>query len=263
MTQIHPTALVDPQADIDSDVEIGPFCHIGPHVQIASGCRLLSHVSMTGIVEIGKENQFFPFVSVGHPPLHLGYRGEPTRVVVGEGNVFREYVSLHRGTVKDQGVTRVGNGNFLMAYTHISHDVQMGSRCVIANSSNMAGHVVLADRVIFGGCVQVAPFVSIGRGVYVAGAASIDRDIPPFCTAMGDRAKLKGVNIIGLKRQKHARHIITEIVDFYRTMEASSLSPRSFLEEHGVPEELQKNPLIGEMATFIRGSKVGIASFLS
>ena len=258
---IHSTAIVNEKASLAPDVEVGPYCVIGAGVELGPGSKLLSHVVMEGALKVGGGNVFYPFTSVGAPPQDFSYKGEATAVEIGEGNIFREGVSIHRGTTKESRTTRVGDHNFLMAYVHLGHDVSLGSHCVMANSVNLAGHVKVADRVIMGGGVQVSQFVSFGQGSYIGGATAIDRDIPPFCTAVGNRVKLRGINIIGLRRAKYDRSVIAEIVDFYRAMEASALSPRAFVNHEEFMQDFRENTVIAEMVTFIRGSEVGIAPF--
>mgnify|MGYP003645566134 FL=1 len=259
---IHPTAIVSGDAKIAENVSIGPFSIIGPNVEIMANCKIGAQVHIDGHTVIGESNTFESFCSIGAPPQDTSYKGEPTRTVIGSGNTFREYVSIHRGTMKDNGITNVGNNSLFMAYVHLGHDVQFGSNCVVANSTNFAGHVKVGDRVIIGGGSQISQFVSIGRGAYIGGATAIDRDIPIFCTAYGNRVKLKGVNIIGMRRQGVDKPMISEVLDFYRTMEASALSPRAFVEHEEHMAEFAGNAIIAEMVAFIRVSEVGIAPFL-
>lgn len=262
MSLIHETAIVHPEAKIASNVEIGPFSMIGPNVEIEEGTKIASHVIVEGHTKIGKNNQFFQYSTIGTAPQDLTYNGEPTRVEIGDNNVFREYVSIHRGTMKDAQVTRIGNSSLFMAYVHLGHDVQFGSNCVIANAVNFAGHVKVGDRVIIGGGSLVSQFVSIGRGAYLGGASAVDRDIPQFCTAYGNRVKLKGINIIGLRRQKYEKKIVSEVVEFYRTMETSILSPRAFVTSEEMMNEYKDNEVISEISEFISKSEVGIAPFI-
>jgi UDP-N-acetylglucosamine acyltransferase len=200
---------------------------------------------------------------VGAPPQDTSYKGEPTRTVIGNNNTFREHVTIHRGTLKENLVTTIGSNCLFMAYVHAGHDVVIGNNCTIANSTNFAGHVKVGDRVIIGGGTQIQQFISIGRGAYIGGAAAIDRDVPMFCTAMGNRAHLKGINIIGMKRQGYTKQEISEVVDFYRTMESSKLSPRSFVENTELMAEYKDNRVIAEMADQIKKTEIGIAPFNS
>ncbi len=263
MADIHPTAIVDSNAKIASDVIIGPFSIIGPNVEIGSRCIIKNNVTIEGHTKIGENNQFFQYCSIGAPPQDLTYKGEPTRTEIGDNNIFREFVSIHRGTLKDKEVTSIGSNVMFMAYVHVGHDAVIGNNVIVANSTNFAGHVKVGDKVIIGGGTNVSQFVTLGRGAYIGGASAIDRDIPLFCTAYGNRAKLKGINIIGLRRAGYSKQEITEVVDFYRTMEASALSPRSFIDHEEHMAEFKDNEIIQEMAKGIRESQVGLAPFVS
>jgi UDP-N-acetylglucosamine acyltransferase len=263
MPDIHPTAIVDSKAKIADDVIIGPFTIIGPNVEIGKRCIVKNNVTIEGHTKIGENNQFFQYCSIGAPPQDLTYKGEPTRVEIGDNNIFREFVSIHRGTLKDREVTTIGSNVMFMAYVHVGHDAVIGSNVIVANSTNFAGHVKVGDKVIIGGGTNVSQFVTLGRGSYIGGASAIDRDIPLFCTAYGNRAKLKGINIIGLRRAGYSKQIITEVVDFYRTMEASALSPRAFIDHEEHMAEFNDNEIIQEMAKGIRESEVGLAPFVS
>ena len=261
MATIHPSSLVDPNAKLHETVKVGPFCIIGPNVEIGANTILHSHVVVDGHTTIGEGNQFYQGCSIGAPPQDNSYKGEPTRTVIGNNNTFREYCSVHRGTLKENHVTTVGNNSLFMAYVHIGHDVVMGNNCTVANSTNFAGHVRVGDRVGIGGGTNISQFVTLGRGAYIGGAAAIDRDIPVFCTAMGNRAYLKGINIIGLRRQGYSKQEISEVVDFYRTMEASALSPRAFVDHQEFMAEYKDNRVVQEMVEQIKKTEIGIAPF--
>lgn len=260
---IHSSSIVDPNAKIHETVKIGPFCIIGPNVKIGANTVLHSHVVVDGHTTIGEGNQFFQGCSIGAPPQDNSYKGEPTQTIIGNNNTFREFVSIHRGTLKENQITKIGDNCLFMAYVHAGHDVVVGNNCTIANSTNFAGHVKIGDRVIIGGGTQIQQFVTLGRGAYIGGATAIDRDIPIFCTAIGNRAHLKGINIIGLKRQGYSKQEVSEVVDFYRTMESSKLSPRSFVDHPELMEEFKDNRIVQEMAQQIRQSEIGIAPFNS
>ena len=259
---IHPTALVSEEAILGEDIVIGPYSIVGPHVRLGNGCKIHSHVILDGHMECGNNNEFFQFCSIGAPPQDKTYKGEPTRVVIGDGNIFREYVSIHRGTLKENQITSIGSNNFLMAHVHLGHDVAIGSDCVFANSVNLAGHVKIGDKVIIGGGTNISQFVSLGRGAYIGGASAIDRDIPSFCTAYGNRVRLKGINIIGLRRLGASKQEISELVDFFRTMEASVLSPRAFVEHEELMTDFANNSLVAEVKGQILKSEVGVAPFV-
>jgi len=262
-TSIHELALVSPKARLEEGVSIGPFSIVGPNVEIGKNTIVHSHVKIEGHTKIGEGNEIFSFSSIGAQPQDLTYSEEPTETIIGNENIFREYVSIHRGTVKDRGKTTIGNNSLFMSYVHVGHDVDLGNNCVIANSTNFAGHVKVGDRVIIGGGCNISQFVSLGTGSYLGGASAVDRDIPNFCTAYGNRVRLKGINIIGLRRNGFPKNKITEVVDFYRMMEASPLSPRAFVDNEDYMEEFKENDVIQQMVREIRSSEVGIAPFMS
>ena len=199
--QIHPQAIVHPGAQLADDVTVGPFCVIGEHVTIKKGTRLLSHVAIDGRTEIGERCELHPFVSIGGPPQHLGYKGEPTKVVVGDDNVLREYVTINRATVQGGGVTTIGSKNFLMAYVHIAHDCHLGSHLILANAASLAGHITIGDHAIIGGLTGIHQYVRIGAYAMVGGCCALGQDLPPFMRAAGGyRARMYGLNSIGLRR---------------------------------------------------------------
>lgn len=260
--EIDKLASVHPEAKLAPGVKIGPFCVIGPHVKIGEGTVLTSHVVIDGHTTIGKNNRFLQFCSIGAPPQDSSYKNEPTETIIGDGNTFREFVSVHRGTLKQDKKTVIGNNSLFMAYCHIAHDCTLGNNITFANSVQLAGHVNVGDRVIIGGNTGVSQFVSVGRSAYIGGATAIDRDIPNFCTAYGNRVRLKGINIIGLKRQGHDKQVVSEVVDFYRTMESSALAPRAFVSHPELMQEYVNNPIVQEIAKFIRNSEIGVAPFM-
>ena len=259
--KIHPTAIINEGAKIHKTVEIGPYSIIGPNVEIGEGSTIAAHVVIDGHTVIGKNNKFFPFCSIGAAPQDLTYKGETTRVEIGNDNTFREYVSIHRGTLKEQGLTKVGSKVLLMAYVHVGHDVIIGDGCIVANSTNFAGHVKVGEGCIIGGGTNISQFVKLGRGSYIGGASAIDKDVPQFCTAVGNRVRLKGINIIGLRRRGYAKTQISEVVDFFRAMESSKISPRSFVDHPEMMEEYKENEIINEMSHEIKISEVGLAPF--
>lgn len=261
MSNIHPTSIIDKNAKIHETVKIGPFCIVGANVEIGANTVLHSHIVVDGHTTIGEDNKFFQGCSIGAPPQDNSYKGEPTRTVIGNNNTFREYCSVHRGTLKEDHITKIGDNSLFMAYVHIGHDVVIGNNCTIANSTNFAGHVKIGDRVGIGGGTQIQQWVSLGRGAYIGGGSALDRDIPMFCTAVGNRAHLKGINIIGMKRQGYSKQEISEVVDFLRTMETANISPRSFVENAELMSEYKENRVVQEMAEQIRKSEIGIAPF--
>ena len=263
MSEIHSTAIIAPEARLGDNVAIGPFCIVGPDVEIGDNSVLKSHVVIEGHVKIGKNNQFYQFCSIGGPPQDESYKGEPTRVEIGDNNLFREYVTVNRATTKENGVTIVGNNCLIMSYVHIAHDCVIGNKVILVNLVNIAGHVHVGDGCIIGGGTLVSQFVSLGRGAYIGGASAINKDVPVFCTGYGNRIKLKGVNIIGMRRQGYSRQVIGEVVDFVRSLETSSLSPAAFVEKKELMNDFSGNEIITEIVNNIKQSQVGIAPFLS
>lgn len=260
---IHETSIVAPGAIIGKNVSIGPYCIIGEGANIGDNTRLHSHVVVDGDVTIGKNNEIYQFSSIGAPPQDLTYKGEPTKVVIGDNNVIREYVSIHRATTKEEGVTLVGSNCLIMAYVHIAHDCIIEDGCILTNLVNMAGHVRIGERSIIGGGTVISQFVSLGRSSYVGGASGINKDIPAFCTAYGNRIRLKGVNIVGMKRQGYSRQVIGEVVDFLRALETSPLSPSAYVEDSELMADYKDNQVIEEIVGNITSSRLGIAPFLS
>ncbi len=198
-TRIHPTAVVDPKAQLDLGVEIGPYAVVGPEVRIGSGSRIGPHVVLDGRVTLGRGNRIFPGACIGAEPQDLKYNGAPTEVVLGDDNAIRECVTINRATHEGEQ-TRLGNGNLLMAYSHLGHNCLLGDRIVIANGVAVAGHVVIGDRAVVGGVLGIHQFVHIGTMAMVGGMSRIDRDVPPFAIVEGHPGRLRGLNRIGIKR---------------------------------------------------------------
>ena len=259
--QIHPTAIVSETVQLGEGTVVGAYSILEGNIILGENCRVEPHVVMRGKLTAGKNNHFYQFGSIGEAPQDISYNGEETEVIIGDNNIFREYVSVHRGTMKQDRKTIIGNDNLVMADSHIGHDCQIGNNCIIVNSANIAGHVVVKDRVILSGACAISQFVTVGKGVYVGGSTTIDRDIPSFCTSLGNRAKIKGINIIGLRRQGFSREVIAESVEFLRAIESSAFSPRSFVENKEEMSAFQRNEVIDQIIDDIMNSKVGIASF--
>ena len=198
---IHPTAIVDKGARLAADVAIGAYCVVGADVVIGAGSRLLSHVVVEGPTRIGARVRIHPFAVIGGTPQDRTYGGEPTELEIGDDTVVREHVTLHRGTRKDRGTTRVGARCLLMVGAHVAHDVTVGDECIVANACQLAGHVVLEDFVVLGGAAALAPFVRVGSTAFVAAGACVERDVPPFHVAQGDRARVRALNVVGLRRR--------------------------------------------------------------
>ena len=198
---IHPTAVVEPGAQIGARVEIGPFCHVGPRVTLHDDVRLVSHIVVDGDTVVGEGAVLYPFCTVGLAPQDLKYKGEPTRCEIGARTQIREHCTIHRGTVTGTGLTRVGAGCLLMAVVHVAHDCELGDSVVIANNVVMGGHVTIGDGAVIGGAAAIHQFVRIGRGAMIGGVSGVERDVIPFGSVIGNRARLAGLNVIGLRRR--------------------------------------------------------------
>jgi len=223
MRIIHPTAIIEEGSEIGSDVEVGPFCHVGSDVKIGENCVLKSHVIIEGHTTIGGENIFYPAAYIGGVPQDLKYSNEKTKVIIGRKNIFREGVSVHRGTLGGGGETVIGDNNLLMGYVHVAHDCIIGNHNILANYTGLSGHVKLNNHVTLGGQNGVAQFLNVGSYVYTGAASLIDRNIPPYSTGYGNRFEVKGVNIVGLKRQNFSRDSIGEILEAHRIFYRSDL----------------------------------------
>jgi UDP-N-acetylglucosamine acyltransferase len=253
---IHPTAIIDPRAELASDVEIGPYTIIGPDVHIDAGTTIGAHVTIEGPTRIGKNNRIFQFSSLGAAPQDKKYAGEPTLLEIGDNNTIREFCTFNRGTVQDAGATRIGNDNWIMAYVHIAHDCQVANNTILANNSSLAGHVYMADHAILGGFTLVHQFCKIGAHVITAVGSVVFKDIPPYVTAAGYDAAPHGINAEGLKRRGFSPERITAIKRAYKTLYRSSLT----LEEAKAALMLQKNdaPDLGILLDFLNTSTRGI-----
>lgn len=252
---IHPTAIVDKRAHIDSSVEIGPYCVIDGEVTIKKGTRLISHVVIQGRTEIGENCSISPFASLGGPPQDISYKEEDTILLVGDNNTIKEYVTMNRGTTHGGGVTNVGSNNFIMAYAHIAHDCKVGNNVIMANCATLAGHVEVADSVIFAGLCAVHQFCKIGKHAFVSGLTGVPKDVPPFMIAAGSRARLYGLNIVGLERHGFSKEDISQLKKAYRILFRSALPLTESLKI--IREELQGEH-IQELVDFIATSKRGI-----
>ena len=218
MPLIHATAVIDPAAQLDSSVRVGPYAVIGPHVQIAAGTSVGAHVVIDGRTSIGCDNVFFPFSSIGGAPQDKKYAGEPTRLEIGERNTVREFCTFNLGTAQDEGVTRIGSDNWIMAYVHVAHDCQVGNQTIFANNATLAGHVHIGDWVILGGFSAVHQFCKIGAHAMLGMNTSLSQDVPPFVLLSGNPATPYGINIEGLKRRGFSREQIGALRYAYKTI---------------------------------------------
>lgn len=224
MTKIHKTAIVNDGAVIHDGVEIGAYAVIGAHVELGENTCIGNHANITGHTKLGKNNNVFCFASIGEAPQHKQYKGEATRLEVGDNNIIREFCTLHTGTVSGNGVTKIGNNNLMMAYVHVAHDCIIGDNIIFANSVALGGHVVVKDWATFGAYSIVHQFSTIGEHAMLAGATGVDRDIPPYIMAMGFRAAPRGINSEGLKRRNFSQKQIENIKNAYRILYRNDLS---------------------------------------
>lgn len=224
MTVIHPTAIVDPKAELDDSVEVGAYSIIGPNVKVGARTKIGSHVVVDGHTTIGCDNRFFQFSSIGGAPQDKKYAGEPTRLEIGDRNTIREFCTFNLGTAQDEGVTRLGNDNWIMAYVHLAHDVQVGNNTIFANNAALAGHVHVGDWVILGGFSNVHQFCKIGSHAMLGMSTSLTQDVPPFVMLNGNPAAAHGINVEGLKRRGFTREQISDIRNAYKLIYKSGLT---------------------------------------
>ena len=213
---IHSTAIVSPKAKIAEGVRIGPYSTIGEKVTIGRDTIIGSHVVIDGKTTIGKKNKIYPFVSLGLPPQDISYQDEETRVIIGDENIMREFVTINRATTKQDKVTRIGNKNYLMAYAHIAHDCTLGNSIIMSNAATLGGHIEIGDHAIIGGLVAIHQFVRVGAYAFIGGKSATVKDIPPFMIASGDRVKLYGLNQMGLKREGFSQEVINNLKKAYK-----------------------------------------------
>ena len=255
MVDIHSTAIVEEGAILEDGVKIGPYCIVGKDVVIKKGTILQSHVVVEGITEIGENNTIYSFVSIGKANQDLKYKGEPTKTIIGNNNSIREFVTIHRGT-DDRWETRIGNGNLLMAYVHIAHDVIVGDDCILANNVTLAGHVVVDSHAIIGGLTPVHQFTRIGSYCMVGGASAVNQDICPFVLAEGNKATIRGLNSIGLRRRGFTDEQLSNLKKAYRILFRQNLPLKDALEE--LEKDFSEDKNIMYLVEFIKNSNRGI-----
>ncbi|MFO7885212.1 MAG: acyl-ACP--UDP-N-acetylglucosamine O-acyltransferase [Desulfobacteraceae bacterium] len=253
---IHPTAIIDPGADIDDNVTIGPFAIIRNNVTIGANTSIGPYTIVDQFVSIGPECRIFQYASIGASPQDLKFHGERTYLTIGKGSIIREFVTINRGTEAGGGVTEVGEENYLMAYTHIAHDCRTGRKVILANNSTLAGHIELGNHVTIGGLVAVHQFVRIGDFAYIGGKSAVVKDIPPYVIAAGDRATLHGLNNVGLKRQAFTKSTISELKKAYRIVFRIGLTVKQAADR--VKAEVEQIPEVINFMKFIQDSNRGI-----
>ncbi len=257
--KIHPTAIVDPGAELDSSVNVGPYVIIEKNVRIGPQTTIKPHTVLTGPTTIGSANVIGPFATVGAPPQDLKYKGEETELHIGDNNQIREYASIHRGTVTDRGVTTVGSGNLLMGYVHVAHDCLIGDSAILANGTTLAGHVKIEDYAIIGGLVAVHQFTRIGAYSYIGGLSGISRDVPPFVIVSGTRKHMRvsGINKIGLRRRGFDNETLKKLDKAYRII---FMTPELLLQEalEQAAREITDCEPVSRLLEFFRTSKQGV-----
>jgi UDP-N-acetylglucosamine acyltransferase len=254
---IHETALVHPTAEVADGVEIGPYSIIGEKVKIGKGTRIGPHCVIDQWTVIGQGCQIYQYASLGAPPQHLRYRGEETPVLIGDNNIIREFVTIHRGTSFGNGKTVLGDSNFIMAYAHIAHDCVLGNRIIMSSYAALGGHVEIGDYAIIGGIVAIHQYVRIGTYAFIGGATALTRDIPPYITASGMKVKFYGINVLNLQRHNVSEEVIQGLRRAYKVLFRSHLTMEEAI------KRLQEDPIsalpeVRHMVDFIKGSKRGV-----
>ena len=248
--RIHPSAVIEDGARLGADADIGPFCHVGPQVQLGDGARLVSHVSLAGDTRIGARTRIFPFAAIGHPPQDLKYRGEPNRLVIGEECLIREGVTMNPGTAGGGSETIVGPRCVFLANAHVAHDCRLGEGVILSNNVMLAGHVQIGDFAILSGGAAAHQFVRIGAHAFVGGLAGVEHDVIPFGMALGNRASLAGLNVVGLKRRSFSHEAIHELRRAYKMLFAG----KGTLKERAsdVAEAFPDQEAVQQVVAFLR-----------
>lgn len=254
---VHPTAIIDAKAKVHPSCLVGPYSVIGADVEIGENCRIDSHVAIEGPTKIGAHNHFFPYSSIGMAPQDLSYKGEPTRLEIGDHNQFREFVTVNRGTMKGGGLTRVGSHVLVMAYTHIAHDCMIGDHVILANAATLGGHVIVEDHATVGALCPVHHFVRIGAYAFIGGGSTITRDVLPFSkTAAARETHAYGINAVGLERNGFSKQRIQKIHHAYKLLLASKMNTSQALER--MKSEPDRGEDVEMLIRFIEGSERGV-----
>ena len=218
MSDIHPTAIVEPGAELAASTKVGPFCHVGRHVQLGENVELISHIAIAGRTSVGDGTRVFPFASIGHQPQDLKYKGEESRLVIGCNNIIREQVTINPGTEGGGMLTKIGDSCLLMVGVHVAHDCLIGNSVIMANNATLAGHVKVGDFAVFGGLSAIHQFVRVGQYAMVGGVTGVERDVIPYGSVLGDRARLSGLNIVGMQRRGFTRDEIQSLRNAYQAL---------------------------------------------
>jgi UDP-N-acetylglucosamine acyltransferase len=259
VARVHPTAIISPGAVVAPSAEVGPWCTVGADVVLEDGVRLISHVVVDGHTRIGAGAVLYPFCTVGLPPQDLKYKGEPTQTVIGARTQIREHCTIHRGTITGSGVTRVGADCLLMAVVHVAHDCELGDGVIVANNVVMGGHVHIGAGAVIGGATALHQFVRIGRAAMVGGASGVEADVIPFGTVLGNRARLTGLNVVGLKRRGVDRAGLHRLRAVLRLLFAPAEGDAVFKDRLVEARKLADDLLVAEMLAFVEApSKRGL-----
>ena len=253
---IHPTAIIDAEAEIGPDVTIGPYAIVRGNVTIGAGTEIGPYTIIDEYVHVGPDCRIFQYASIGAAPQDLKYHGEKTYLKIGRGTIIREFATINRGTAFGGGYTEVGEENYLMAYTHIAHDCKTGKQVILANNATLAGHIELGDNVTVGGLVAIHQFVKIGDYAYIGGKSAVVKDIPPYVIAAGDRATLHGLNNVGLKRKAFSKSTLTSLKKAYRIVFRIGLTVKQASER--VRAEVEQVPEVVNFIQFIEKSSRGV-----
>jgi UDP-N-acetylglucosamine acyltransferase len=248
--RIHPSAVIGDGARLGADIDIGPFCHVGPEVTLGDGVRLVSHVSVAGDTEVGARTRIFPFASIGHPPQDLKYRGEPVRLIIGDDCLIREGVTMNPGTEGGGSETIVGSRCVFLANAHVGHDCRLGEGVILSNNVMLAGHCQIGDFANIGGGAAAHQFVRIGAHAFVGGLAGVEHDLIPFGMALGNRAALAGINIVGLKRRGFSREAIHELRRAYKALFATQGTLKERVSD--VAEAYPDQEAVQQIVAFLR-----------
>jgi UDP-N-acetylglucosamine acyltransferase len=255
--KIHPTAIIDSSAKVPASCKIGPYCLIGAGVELGEDCRLVSHVAIGGPTKVGGDNSFFPFAAIGMDPQDVTYKGEPTRLEIGDHNEIRECVTISRGTMKGGGVTRIGSHTLIMAYAHIGHDSVVGDHCMLVNGATLAGHVTVEEWAVVGAMCPVHQFVRIGAHAYIGGGTTITQDVLPFSMTSASRdTHAYGLNKVGLERRGFSKERIRRIHHAYKILLASKMNTSQALEK--MKAETDRGEDVEMLIRFIEGSERGV-----
>lgn len=251
--EIHPTAIVDPKAELSDGVVVGPFCNVGPHVKIGKNTHLVSHVSLTGDTTLGKECMLYPYVAMGHPPQDFKHKGGSVRIIVGDRNIFREQVNIHPGTDAGKRDTIIGNDCYMMVGSHLAHECHMGNNVVVSNGAQIGGCVSIDDHAILGGLCAIHQFCRIGAHAFVGAMALVTTDVIPYGSAVGNTAYLAGLNVIGLKRRGFERQSIHDLRSGYKLLFSNE---RTFAERFEDAAKIHADhPLVMDVVAFIRANE--------